>query len=46
MRKMFLVTYLIRNERFLRFLLNMYLYFEYVFILLRHHFGENHRKLT
>ena len=27
MRKMFLVTYLIRNERFLRFLLNMYLYF-------------------
>ena len=39
MRKMFLVTYLIRNERFLRFL-------EYVFILLRHHFGENHRKLT
>ena len=25
MRKMFLVTYLIRNERFLRFLLNMYL---------------------
>lgn len=26
MRKMFLVT-LIRNERFLRFLLNMYLYF-------------------
>ena len=26
MRKMFLVTYLIRNERFLRFLLNMYLY--------------------
>lgn len=27
MRKMFLVIYLIRNERFLRFLLNMYLYF-------------------
>ena len=27
MRKMFLVTYLIRNERFLRFLLNMYIYF-------------------
>lgn len=27
MRKKFLVTYLIRNERFLRFLLNMYLYF-------------------
>lgn len=27
MRKMFLVTYLIRNERFLRFLFNMYLYF-------------------
>lgn len=24
MRKMFLVTYLIRNERFLRFLLNLY----------------------
>ena len=27
MRKMFLVTYLTRNERFLRFLLNMYIYF-------------------
>ncbi len=27
MRKMFLVTYLTRNERFLRFLLIMYLYF-------------------
>ncbi len=27
MSKMFLVTYLIRNERFLRFLLIMYLYF-------------------
>ena len=27
MRKMFLVTYLIRNERFLLFLLNMYIYF-------------------
>lgn len=27
MRKMFLVTYLIRNERFLRFLLNMHIYF-------------------
>lgn len=40
MRKMFLVTYLIRNERFLRFLLNMYIYF------MRHHFGDNHRKLT
>ena len=25
MRKMFLVTYLTRNERFLRFLLNMYI---------------------
>ena len=40
MRKMFLVTYLIRNERFFAFP------FEYEFILLRHHFGENHRKLT
>lgn len=27
MRKMFLVTYLMRNERFLRFLLNVYMYF-------------------
>lgn len=27
MRKMFLVTYLTRNERFLRFLLNIYIYF-------------------
>ena len=27
MRKMFLVTYLIRNERFLRFLWGLYLYF-------------------
>lgn len=27
MRKMFLVVFLTRNERFLRFLLNMYIYF-------------------
>ena len=27
MRKMFLVTYLMRNEQFLRFLLNVYMYF-------------------
>ena len=31
MRKMFLVTYLMRNERFLRFLLNMYIYFVALF---------------